>query len=86
MTDIPDITSAAVGLYLHEYVEWDINKEQYVSIFDKAHSKDKQKDINDIILLGASMIELDFLHSIEEDPHSKKLLKKAMNIWKNKII
>lgn len=86
MTDIPDITSAAVGLYLHEYVEWDMNKEQYLSKMDKLRSQDKQKDINDIILLGASMTEIAFLRSIEEDPLAKKLLNKAMNIWKNKLI
>lgn len=86
MTNIPDITSAAVGLYLHDYVEWDSSKDQYVSKLDKLRSKDKQKDINDIILLGASMGELEFLYSIEEDPLAKKLLKKAINIWQDKRI
>lgn len=86
MTNIPDITSAAVGLYLHDYIEWDINKKQYISKLDKLRSKGKQKDINDIILLGASIRELEFLYSIEEDPLAKKLLKKAMNIWKDKPI
>ena len=86
MTDIPEITSAAVSLYLHDYIEWDINKEKYVSSFDKAKSQDKHKDINDIILLGASMAELVLLHSIEEDPLAKKFLKKAINIWKDKRI
>jgi len=82
MTDIPDITSAAVALYLHDYVEWDILKEQYISSFDKLRSKNKQKDINDIIFLGASLAELEFIYSVEEDPHAKKQLKKGLNIWK----
>jgi hypothetical protein len=88
MTNIPDITSPAVGLYLHDYVEWEINKEQYISKLDKLCSKDKQRDINYIILLGASIRELEFLFrvSIEEDPLAKKVLKKAMNIWKDKPI
>lgn len=85
MTDIPYITSPSVGLYLHLFVEWDIDKERYVSSFRMEVRKSKEDEINDIILLGASVEELDFLHCIEEDPRAKKLLKKAVNIWKCKL-
>lgn len=82
MNDIPNITSAAVGVYLHQFVNWDVGKEQYVSSFCKKSTKDKQAEIQDIILLGASIAELEFLHCIEEDPRAKILFKKAINIWK----
>lgn len=84
MTDIPDITSPAVAVYLHQFVEWDIDKARYVSAFDKELTKSKQNEASDIIQLGASLTELDFLISVEEDPQAKKLLEKAMNVWKKK--
>lgn len=84
MTDIPDIVSAVVGVYLHKFVNWDIDEERYVSAFDKERTKDKVREIEDIILLGATSAELDFLCSIEKDTSAKKLLKKATNIWKSR--
>ena len=82
MKDIPNIKSAAVGVYLHQFINWDVDKGQYVSSFCKESTKDKLVEIQDIILLGASISELEFLHCIEEDPRAKILFKKAINIWK----
>ena len=83
MTDICDISSPAVALYIHKFVEWDIESDKYISKFDRRHTKEKQAEIQDIIYLGASLIELELLYSIEEDPVCRRSLKKAINTLKN---
>lgn len=83
MSTIPDITSPVVGLYL-QFIEWNMDKEKWVSPYSKETTKQKQLEIQDMILLGASFTEVDFLFSIEEDQNAKKLLKKALFIFKNK--
>ena len=82
MTDIPHLTSPAVAYYIHKFVEWDKNQERYVSTYCKEKTKDKKSEIQDVILVGADLVELTFLYLIEEDPLAKKMIKKSINVWK----
>jgi len=79
MKDIPQIISPAIAWYIHLFVEWNTEQDSYESKMDKMKTSIKINEINDIIAVGATINELQFLIDIEKDIIVKKTLKKALN-------
>ena len=81
--DIPTITSIFVSSYLQTYVDWDMDKEAYVSVSDKSKRKEKLQEI-EWMVMDADMTkeEYEFLLSTEKDTEVSKAIKKGRTMIK----
>ncbi len=87
--NIPDINSIFVSWYLHEFVDWDIDLECYVSKNIKEQRAKKEEEISYMydesgILHNPSIKELEFLFIIEQDQVIKQKIHKLVKFWRNK--
>lgn len=75
--NIPTITSIYVSSYLR-FVEWDMDKEAYISVSDKSNRKEKLQEI-EWMVMDADMTkdEYEFLLSVEMDKEVSKAIKKG---------
>jgi hypothetical protein len=85
MSIIPEIISLGVSSYL-EFVEWDVDKEKYISPMNKTLRPLKIQEINFMLEESStpSMDELNFLMQAEQDLEILKQFKRVKNIIKNR--
>jgi len=87
--NIPDINSIFVSWYLHEFVDWDIDLECYVSKNIKEQRAKKEKEVNCLFddsstFPNPTIEELEFLFIIEQDQVIKPKIYKLIKFWRNK--
>jgi hypothetical protein len=86
-TDIPTIVSLGAAWYLHCFIEWDEEKERYISAYDKSKRYLKDIEVDLLIMPGGvfdpSIEELEFLYNVEQDPFIKNKLSQVVRFWKN---
>lgn len=73
-----------MALYLHKYVEWDIDVERYISSINKTERTNKIELINEMSMFEdkyfmGCLEEFQWLYNVEQDIIVKKVIKKCIN-------
>lgn len=89
-TVIPDLNSIFVSWFIHEYVDWDIELECYVSKNIKEQRAKKEEEVMFMydesgVMHNPSIQELEFLFIVEQDQVVKQKIYKLIKFWRNKL-
>ncbi len=73
-----------MALYLHYYVDYDIDKDKYISYVDTKERNKKIELVDEMFCFDdypfhVSLEELEWLYNVEEDIKVKKVIKKYIN-------
>jgi hypothetical protein len=75
-----ELNSPTVALYLNDFVEWDMEQEEYVSHSNPNQRETKLAYVKDIDNEGPSYLsrEIEFIHSVEQDIKVRKKLQRLL--------